>query len=349
MHDCNSYAQRSWHAIIEGMTAFSVLDLAPIVAGGSAADAFRNTLDLAQHAERWGYRRYWLAEHHNMPGVASAATSIVIGHVAGGTSTIRVGAGGIMLPNHSPLVIAEQFGTLESLYPGRIDLGLGRAPGTDQNTMRALRRGAPDADTFPDDVLELQAYFGEVQPGQMIRAVPGAGLNVPIWLLGSSLYSAQLAAALGLPFAFASHFAPDHLMAALQIYRTQFKPSRSLTQPYATVCLGVFAADTDSEARYLFTSIQQQFVNLRRGRPGPLSPPVDSLEGLVTPIEKAGVDHALALAIVGSPDTVRRGLEEIIARTRADEVMVTAQIFDHAARLKSFELVAGVREHLAAA
>jgi luciferase family oxidoreductase group 1 len=331
------------------MTPFSVLDLAPIIAGGSAADAFHNTLDLAQHAERWGYRRYWLAEHHNMPGVASAATSVVIGYVASGTSTIRVGAGGIMLPNHAPLVIAEQFGTLESLYPGRIDLGLGRAPGTDQNTMRALRRGALDADTFPEDVRELQTYFQEVQAGQMIRAVPGAGLNVPIWLLGSSLFSAQLAAALGLPFAFASHFAPDHLMSALQIYRTQFKPSASLQQPYAMVCLSVFAADTDREARYLFTSLQQQFVNLRRGRPGPVNPPVDSLDGLVTPIERAAVDHALALAVVGSPDTVRQGLKEIIAVTRADELMVTAQIFDHRARLKSFELVAGVREHLAAA
>jgi luciferase family oxidoreductase group 1 len=327
---------------------FSVLDLAPIVAGGSATDAFRNTLDLARHAERWRYRRYWLAEHHNMPGVASAATSVVIGHVACGTETIRVGAGGIMLPNHAPLVIAEQFGTLESLHPGRIDLGLGRAPGTDQATMRALRRGSPDADTFPDDVVELQAYFRQPQPGQAIRAVPGMGLNVPIWLLGSSLFSAQLAAALGLPFAFASHFAPDHLLGALHLYRSQFKPSASLAQPYAMVCLSVFAADSDDDAHYLFTSLQQQFVNLRRGRPGPLLPPVDTLDGLVTPIERAGVDHALALAVVGSPETVRRGLREIIARTGADELMVTAQIFDHSARLKSFELVAGVRDHLAA-
>jgi luciferase family oxidoreductase group 1 len=331
------------------MIPFSVLDLAPIVAGGGAADAFRNTLDLAQHAERWGYRRYWLAEHHNMPGIASAATSLVIGFVAGGTTTIRVGAGGIMLPNHAPLVIAEQFGTLESLYPGRIDLGLGRAPGTDQNTMRALRRGALEADTFPDDVMELQAYFREVQAGQLIRAVPGAGLNVPIWLLGSSLFSAQLAAALGLPFAFASHFAPDHLMAALQVYRGQFRPSASLAQPYAMVCIGVFAADTDREAQQLFTSVQQQFANLRRGRPGPLQPPVDSLDGLVTPAEKAGVDHALALAVVGGPAVVRRGIETIIERTGADELMVTAQIFDHAARLRSFELVAEVRNALAAA
>jgi luciferase family oxidoreductase group 1 len=328
---------------------FSVLDLAPILAGGTATDAFRNTLDLAQHAERWGYRRYWLAEHHNMPGVASAATSVVIAFVACGTSTIRVGAGGVMLPNHAPLVIAEQFGTLESLYPGRIDLGLGRAPGTDQNTMRALRRGALDADTFPDDVMELQAYFREELPGQMIRAVPGAGLHVPIWLLGSSLFSAQLAAALGLPFAFASHFAPDHLMAALQIYRSQFRPSAALEKPYAMVCIGVFAADADRDAWYLFTSMQQQFVNLRRGRPGPLQPPVDSLDGLATPAERAGVDHALALAVVGGPDTVRRGLDAIIAQTAADELLITSQIFDHAARLRSYELVAEAREALAAA
>jgi luciferase family oxidoreductase group 1 len=328
---------------------FSVLDLAPIVVGGSASDAFRNTLDLARHAEQWGYRRYWLAEHHNMPGVASAATSVVIGFVAGGTSTIRVGAGGIMLPNHAPLVIAEQFGTLESLYPGRIDLGLGRAPGTDQNTMRALRRGALDADTFPDDVLELQAYFRDVQPGQLIRAVPGAGLRVPIWLLGSSLFSAQLAAALGLPFAFASHFAPDHLMAALQLYRSQFRPSPSLAQPHAMVGVSVFAAETDREAQRLFTSLQMQFVNLRRGRPGPLNPPSDSTEGLWTPAEQAGIDHALAYAVVGSHEVVRSGLKRIIERTGADELMLTAQIYDHAARLRSFEIAAAVRDQLAAA
>jgi len=331
------------------MVPFSVLDLAPIVVGGSASDAFRNTLDLARHAERLGYRRYWLAEHHNMPGVASAATSVVIGFVAGGTSTIRVGAGGVMLPNHAPLVIAEQFGTLESLYPGRIDLGLGRAPGTDPNTARALRRGELDADTFPDDVVELQKYFRPVAAGQSIRAVPGAGLNVPIWLLGSSLFSAQLAAALGLPFAFASHFAPDHLMAALEIYRRQFRPSQSLAQPYAMVGLSVFAAESDREARRLFTSLQQQFVNLRRGRPGPLHPPVETTEGLFTAAEQAGVDHSLAYAVVGAPETVRRGLAAFIAQTGADELMVTAQIFDHAARVRSFEIVAEVRDKLAAA
>jgi luciferase family oxidoreductase group 1 len=328
---------------------FSVLDLAPIVAGSSASDAFRNTLDLARHAEAWGYRRYWLAEHHNMPGVASAATSVVIGFVAGSTKTIRVGAGGVMLPNHAPLVIAEQFGTLESLYPGRIDLGLGRAPGTDPNTMRALRRGALDAETFPDDVMELLAYFREPEPGQLIRAVPGAGLRVPLWLLGSSLFSAQLAAALGLPFAFASHFAPDHLMGALHLYRAQFRPSESLARPHAMIGVSVFAAETDREARRLFTSLQQAFVNLRRGRPGQLSAPVDSTEGLWTPAEQAGIDHALAYAVVGSPETVRQGLKAIIDRTGADELMLTAQIYDHAARLRSFEIAAAVRDQLAAA
>jgi luciferase family oxidoreductase group 1 len=329
--------------MIDPMVPLSVLDLAPIVAGATAADAFRNTLDLARHAERLGYKRYWLAEHHNMPGIASAATSVVIGFVAGGTSTIRVGAGGVMLPNHSPLVVAEQFGTLESLYPGRIDLGLGRAPGTDANTARALRRsGDLDADGFPDDVMELQAYFREVAPGQMIRAVPGAGLKVPIWLLGSSLFSAQLAAALGLPFAFASHFAPDLLMQALDIYRAQFKPSESLAQPHTMAGVAVFAAETDAEARRLFTSLQQQFVSLRRGRPGPVQPPVDSMDGLWTPAEKAGVEHSMAYALVGSPQTVGRGLERFVAQTGADEVMVTAQIYDHAARVRSYEIVAEV-------
>jgi luciferase family oxidoreductase group 1 len=325
------------------MVPLSVLDLAPIVAGGTAADAFRNTLDLARHAERLGYRRYWLAEHHNMPGVASAATAVVIGFVAGGTSTIRVGAGGVMLPNHSPLVVAEQFGTLESLYPGRIDLGLGRAPGTDANTARALRRsGDLDADSFPDDVMELQAYFRDVAAGQRIRAVPGAGLNVPIWLLGSSLFSAQLAAALGLPFAFASHFAPDLLMQALELYRAQFKPSESLAHPYTMAGVAVFAAETDDQARRLFTSLQQQFINLRRGRPGPVQPPVDSMDGLWTPAEQAGVERSLAYAIVGSRETVARGLDQFVAQTRADEVMVTAQIYDHAARVRSYEIVAEV-------
>jgi len=323
------------------MVALSVLDLAPIVVGGSAADAFRNTLDLARHVERWGFTRYWLAEHHNMPGVASAATAVVIAHVAAGTSTIRVGAGGVMLPNHAPLVIAEQFGTLESLFPGRIDLGLGRAPGTDPNTARALRRhSALDADTFPDDVMELQAYFREPAPGQLIRAVPGAGLRVPIWLLGSSLFSAQLAAALGLPLAFASHFAPDLLHHALQVYRAQFKPSPTLSAPYTMAGIGVCAADTASEARRLFTSIQMQWVNLRRGRPGPLHPPVDTLEDFWTPAERAGVDHALRYAVVGAPEAVARGLHAFASDTGVDELMITAQIHDHAARLRSYEIAA---------
>ena len=323
------------------MVPLSVLDLAPIVAGASAGDAFRNTLDLARHAERWGFTRYWLAEHHNMPGVASAATAVVIGHVAAGTSTIRVGAGGVMLPNHSPLVVAEQFGTLESLFPGRIDLGLGRAPGTDPNTARALRRRFDaDADTFPRDVVELQSYFRDPAPGQLIRAVPGAGLKVPIWLLGSSLFSAQLAAALGLPFAFASHFAPDLLMEALAIYRSEFRPSESLEAPYTMAGVSVVAADEDGAARRLFTSLQIQFVNLRRGRPGQLNPPVDSLEEFWSPAERAGVEHALRYAIVGSPGAVRRGLETFAADTQVDELMITSQIYDHAARLRSYEIVA---------
>jgi luciferase family oxidoreductase group 1 len=331
------------------MVPFSVLDLSPIVAGGDAALALRNTLDLARHAERLGYRRYWLAEHHNMRGIASAATAVVIGHVAGGTATIRVGSGGIMLPNHAPLVIAEQFGTLESLYPGRIDLGLGRAPGTDQTTARALRRYlAGGADSFPQDVVELQAYFRPAEPGQAVQAVPGAGLNVPIWLLGSSLFSAQLAAVLGLPFAFASHFAPDHLQDALQVYRSRFRPSEQLDRPYVMLGVNVFAEATDAEARRHFTSLQQAFVNLRRGAPGPLPPPVDGTDGLWSPMEQAGLEHALRYAVVGAPETVQRGLAAFIAETEADEIMVTAQMFDHAARLRSFEIVAEVGDALAA-
>ena len=329
------------HGIDRAQIRFSVLDLCPIVLGGDAAQAFRNTLDLARHAEHWGYHRYWLAEHHNMPGVASAATAVVIGYVAGGTSTIRVGAGGIMLPNHAPLVVAEQFGTLESLYPGRIDLGLGRAPGTDMRTAHALRRDfMHSSESFPEDVQEVQAYFRTAAPGQAVRAVPGAGLNVPIWLLGSSLFGAQLAAALGLPFAFASHFAPDHLLAALQLYRKEFQPSEALDRPYAMLGVNVVAADTDAEAQRLLTSLQQQFVNLRRGRPGPLLPPMDSMEGHWSATEQASVTHALRYAVVGSPQTVRGGLDAFIAQTGADELLVTAQIFDHAARLHSFEIVA---------
>ncbi len=323
------------------MVPFSILDLAPIAVGSTAAESLRRTLDLARQAERLGYKRYWLAEHHNMPGIASAATAVVIGHVAAGTSTIRVGSGGIMLPNHAPLVIAEQFGTLESLFPGRIDLGLGRAPGTDPVTARALRRG--DSDTFPQDVMELQAYFRPAVSGQAVRAVPGAGLSVPIWLLGSSLFSAQLAAALGLPFAFASHFAPDLLDEALDQYRSQFRPSESLKKPYSMAAVAVFAAESDARAEHLFTSLQQGFVTLRRGMPGPLPPPVESMEGVWTDAEAAGVRHAFREAIVGSAGTVKEGIAAFVRRTGIDELMVTASIFDHAARLRSFEIVAGTR------
>lgn len=334
-------------AAISTMIPFSVLDLSPVPLGQTPADAFRHSLDLAQHAERWGYQRFWLAEHHNMPGIASAATAVVIGHIAGGTKTIRVGSGGVMLPNHAPLVIAEQFGTLASLYPDRIDLGLGRAPGTDQTTARALRRDLHEsADRFPDDVVELQRYFAEPVSGQRVRAVPGAGLNVPIWLLGSSLFSAQLAAALGLPFAFASHFAPDHLLTALHVYRSQFRPSAALATPYAMVGVNLFAADTDAEGQRLFTSLQQQFVALRRGTPGQLPPPVDRLDA--SEMELAGVRHALACAAVGSPDTVRAALESIIAQTQADELILTGQIYDHAARLRSYEIGAQVRDAIGA-
>jgi luciferase family oxidoreductase group 1 len=327
------------------MVPISVLDLSNIPLGGSAADALHRSLELARHAERLGFARFWLAEHHNMPGIASAATAVAIAHVAGGTQRIRVGSGGIMLPNHSPLVIAEQFGTLESLFPGRIDLGLGRAPGTDQPTARALRRGAIDsADTFPRDVQELQAYFQPAVPGQVVQAVPGAGLRVPLWLLGSSLFSAQLAAALGLPFAFASHFAPDYLEKALALYRHDFQRSAVLAEPYAMAAIGVVAADTDAAAARLATSLQQSFVALRRGHPGPLPPPVDSMDGLWTPHEKAGVEHAFSEAVIGSPATVRTGLKAFVARTKVDELMVTAAIYDHAARLRSFEIVAEVAE-----
>lgn len=330
------------------MVPFSVLDLSNIAQGSSASTALAHSLDLARHAERLGYRRYWLAEHHNMPGIASAATAVVIGHVAAGTKTIRVGSGGVMLPNHSPLVIAEQFGTLEALFPGRIDLGLGRAPGTDQLTSRALRRGATSADTFPQDVMELQAYFQPTRPGQAVQAVPGAGLAVPIWLLGSSLFSAQLAAALGLPFAFASHFAPDSLDEALALYRGEFQPSANLKKPYAIAALPVFAADSDAAAARLFTSLQQHFLHLRRGRPGLLPAPVDveSMGALWSAPEQAGVEHAFREAIVGGPATVQRGIEAFLKRTRVDELLVTAAIHDHAARLRSFELVAQVRDEM---
>jgi luciferase family oxidoreductase group 1 len=324
---------------------FSVLDLSPITMGSDAGRSLRNTLDLAQHAERWGYRRYWLAEHHGMPGIASAATSVVICHVASGTSTIRVGAGGIMLPNHSPLVIAEQFGSLEALFPGRIDLGLGRAPGSDQTTARALRRNlASDPDEFPQDVLELLRYFAPVDGEQRVVAVPGAGLKVPLWILGSSLFGAQVAAALGLPFAFASHFAPAMMMQAIDIYRSHFRPSQQLDHPYLMLGFNIFAADSDAEARLLATSMQQAFVNLRSGRPTPLPPPLAGYESALPPAAKAMLADVLASSAIGSPDTVRRALAAFIERTKPDELMVTSQIFDHSARLRSYEIAADVRE-----
>ncbi len=326
---------------------YSVLDLAPIIRGGDAALAFRNTLDLARHADQWGYHRYWLAEHHNIPGIASAATSVVIGHVAGGTSRIRVGAGGIMLPNHAPLVIAEQFGTLESLYPGRIDLGLGRAPGGDQLTARALRRGlGSSGDTFPDDVRELQSYFAPPVPGQPLRAIPGGGLNVPLYLLGSSDFSARLAAELGLPFAFASHFAPDYLHAALELYRRNFKPSPQLTHPHVMIGVNVVAAETDDEARHLLTSLQQMFLGMIRGARTELPPPVDTMRGRWSPAEQAHAHRMMRCSAVGSPMTVREELVALIDQTGADEIIATAQIFEHSARLRSFEIASGVFEEL---
>jgi len=324
------------------MAALSILDLAFVPEGATPADALHRSLELAQHAERLGYKRFWLAEHHNMAGVASAATSIVIGYIAAGTRTIRVGAGGIMLPNHSPLVIAEQFGTLESLYPGRIDLGLGRAPGTDQRTLRALRRDPMSAETFPQDVVELKALFGPRQPGQVVEAVPGTGLQVPLWVLGSSLYGAQLAAALGLPYAFASHFAPDDLKAALATYRASFRPSQQLAQPHAMVGANVVVADTDADARRLFTSVQQGVTNLLRGARGQLKPPIDDIETYWMPAEKAQVSRMLACSFVGAPSTVHAGLERLLAETRADEIIVAAGIYDQGARLRSYELLADV-------
>ncbi len=332
------------------MATLSVLDLSPIVAGGTASQSLANSLDLARHAERLGYTRYWLAEHHNMPGIASAATAVVIAHIAGGTKTIRVGAGGIMLPNHAPLVIAEQFGTLAALHPGRIDLGLGRAPGTDMLTARALRRNMGDGvDTFPQDVVELMRYFEPAAEGQRVRAVPGEGQQVPVWILGSSLYGAQLAAMLGLPYAFASHFAPAELDHAVAIYRARFQPSHYLEKPYVMLGLNVVAAPTDAEATLLFSSLQQAFVNLRTGHPGPLPPPVEGYAESLDPSARSILGQALSCAIVGSHDTVRQGLDAFLARTGADELMVTAQVFDHAARVRSFEILADVNRALSQA
>jgi luciferase family oxidoreductase group 1 len=329
------------------MIPISVLDLVPITQGSDAATALRNSLDLARHAERLGYRRYWVAEHHNMPGIASAATSVVIGHLAGGTSTIRVGAGGIMLPNHAPMVIAEQFGTLEALYPGRIDLGLGRAPGSDQLAAQALRRDPMRAQSFPQDVQELQAFLAPVRPGQSVQAVPGAGAQIPLWILGSSTFGAQLAALLGLPHAFASHFAPDDLMEALRLYRGTFQPSAQLAEPYVMAGLNVVAADTDAEAQRLFTSIQQAFASIRRGRPGPYPPPVDDIEAYWSPAERAQASHMLRYAVVGSADTVRAGLQEFVNVTGVDELMVVSAIYDHAARVRSYEILAEVAADVA--
>ncbi len=332
------------------MADLSVLDLSPIVEGGDAARSLANTLDLARHAERLGYKRYWLAEHHNMPGIASAATAVVIAHVAGGTKTIRVGAGGIMLPNHAPLVIAEQFGTLAALHPGRIDLGIGRAPGTDMLTAHALRRNLDaGVDNFPRDVVELMGYFQPAAEGQRVHAIPGEGEQVPVWILGSSLYGAQLAAMLGLPYAFASHFAPAELDHALEVYRSRFEPSEHLDKPRVMLGLNVVAAPTDAEAAYLFTSLQQAFVNLRSGRPGKLPPPVEGYAEGLEPAARAILGQALSCAIIGSPATVKRGLEAFVERTGADELMVTAQVFDHAARVRSFEILADVQRSLAQA
>lgn len=329
------------------MIPISVLDLAPILEGSDATQALRNTLDLARHAEAWGYRRFWLAEHHSMPGIASAATSVLIGYVAGGTSTIRVGAGGIMLPNHSPLVIAEQFGTLESLYPGRVDLGLGRAPGSDPVTARALRRDlSTDPDEFPRDVAELMAYFQPAAPGQVVRAIPGEGLAVPIWILGSSLFGAQLAAAFGLPYAFASHFAPTHMMQAIQLYRERFRPSPQLERPYVMLGYNVFAADSDEEGQLLATSMQQAFVDLRRGQPTALKPPVAGYAENLSPPDAALLSQVLSYSAIGSPDTVRRALHAFIERTGADELILVSQIYDHAARLRSHRIAAEVLEAL---
>jgi luciferase family oxidoreductase group 1 len=323
------------------MVPLSVLDLSPITEGGDAGLSLRNSLDLARHVEALGYRRYWMAEHHNLPGIASAATAVALAHIAAGTSRIRIGAGGIMLPNHAPLVIAEQFGTLAALHPGRVELGLGRAPGSDQITARAMRRTLiGGADDFPHDVVELMGYFQPAEPGQAVQAVPGAGLEVPIWILGSSTYGAQLAAILGLPFAFASHFAPAMMMQAIAIYRQRFQPSAQLAAPNIMLGITVVAAESDAEARFLFSSLQQSSLNNRTGRRGRVPPPVEDFEARLDPYARAILADALGAAIVGGPDTVRRGLSDFIGRTGADELMVTANIFDHAKRKRSFEIVA---------
>jgi luciferase family oxidoreductase group 1 len=330
-----------------GRTRFSVLDLAPVKKDGAIAQSFRDTLDLARHCERWGYTRFWLAEHHNMVGIASAATAVLIGYVAGGTATIRVGAGGVMLPNHAPLVIAEQFGTLETLYPGRIDLGLGRAPGTDSAAIRALRRDPRGTGLeFPDQVTELLSYLAPASPGQIVRAVPGAGTNVPVWLLGSSTFSAQLAAFLGLPFAFAGHFAPQEMRPAISLYRELFRPSGRLAKPYVMIGLPVIAAATDDQARFLATTPALKFLQLIRGEPFLLSPPVENIDEIWTADERLLVETKLALSIVGSPETVARGLSAFLEEIKADEIMVNSDTYDHAHRLRSYELVSEIMNRI---
>jgi luciferase family oxidoreductase group 1 len=324
------------------MVPLSVLDLSPIVEGGDAGQSLRNSLDLARHVEALGYRRFWMAEHHNLPGIASAATAVALAHVAAGTSNIRIGAGGIMLPNHAPLLIAEQFGTLAALHPGRVELGLGRAPGSDQVTARAVRRSLLGADNFPQDVVELMGYFEPAEPGQAVQAIPGAGLKVPIWILGSSLFGAQLAAYLGLPFAFASHFAPAMMMQAIEIYRERFRPSPQLAAPNLMLGLTVVAAETDAEARFLFSSLQQSMLNNRTGRRGRVPPPVEDFEARLDPYARAILEDGLSCAVIGGPGTVRRGLEDFVRQTGADELMVTASIFDHEKRKRSFAIVAEV-------
>jgi luciferase family oxidoreductase group 1 len=327
------------------MSLLSVLDLSPIVEGGNASDALKNSVALAQHVERLGFHRFWLAEHHNFPGVASAATSVVIAHVAGHTEKIRVGAGGIMLPNHTPLIIAEQFGTLEALFPGRIDLGLGRAPGSDMFTQRALRRELQAAETFPEDVAELMAWF-RGDASAHVTAVPGAGADVPIWMLGSSLFGAELAAVLGLPFAFASHFAPAELDRALALYRETFRPSEQLDKPYVMVGLHVSAAESDAEARLLASSVQQAFLALRRGKPTPLPRPRAGFEETLSLQERAMLSQVMECAVIGGKERVREGLAKLVQRTGADELMVTSQIYDHEARMRSFAIVADAGREL---
>ena len=326
------------------MVAIAVLDLSPINEGGSAAESFRHTLDLAQHAERWGYQRYWVAEHHGMPGIGSSATAVLMGYIAAGTSTLTIGAGGIMLPNHSPLVIAEQFGTLEAMYPGRIELGLGRAPGSDPKTARALRRNLmSDPEAFPEDVVELMEYF-EDSPRRVVRAIPGAGTRMPVWILGSSLFGAQLAAALGLPYSFASHFAPAMMMQALEVYRSQFRPSKYLNEPYVMVGYNAFVAETDDEAMLLASSAQQSFINNRMGRPSQLPAPKANLLSQLDSTETAIVRQTLAASAIGSPATVRQQIKEFVALTQADELIVASAIYNHEARLHSYELLAQIRD-----